>query len=622
MSKTKKNLKKQNLRNNEYYNLQQTFDNLYEQSQKGKNFRSLMKIIAQKENILLAYRNIKKNKGSHTEGVDSKNIEFLANMTAEDLVSLIRKKLKNYFPKKVRRVEIPKPNGKTRPLGIPAIEDRLIQQCIRQVLEPVCEAKFYKHSYGFRPLRSAQHAIERCNFHINIIKLQYVVDVDIKGFFDNIDHAKLIKQLWTLGIQDKSLLKVIAKMLKAEIDGIGVPIKGTPQGGILSPLLANIVLNEFDWWIADQWAECKSHRRYAFNKSNGGSLGYATLRKTNLKEMHIVRYADDFKIFCRNYNEAKKVFTAAKDWLETRLQLEISPEKSQITNLKKKYSEFLGIKFKVVKKKKRVIKNQLVDKYVSRSHIADKAKTRILRESKELIKRIQKSTRKEITANIDRYNAYVIGVHNYYNIATCCSEDFREIAFLSHSLRENRLDLRRRKPGEKLPRYILKKYGKSKYLRFVHNKPFLPISYAKWQMHFVFNGLSPYVKTDRQVLHSNQKAVSQEAIRYLLTHPSPDKSVEYNDNRIALYVAQYGKCAVTGNKLDLTEMNCHHKKPIILGGGDEYKNLIIVDGNVHRLIHASNPDTISSYMQILKLNEKMVEKINSLRKRVQQAPIL
>ena len=104
-----------------------------------------------------------------------------------------------------------------------------MQQCILQVLEPVCEAKFFKHSYGFRPLRSAKHAIARAYFLAQVAHLHYVVDIDIKGFFDNIDHGKLLKQLWTLGIEDKSLLRVISKMLKAEIDGIGVPAKGTPQ---------------------------------------------------------------------------------------------------------------------------------------------------------------------------------------------------------------------------------------------------------------------------------------------------------------------------------------------------------------------------------------------------------
>ena len=113
-----------------------------------------------------------------------------------------------------------------RPLGIPTMEDRLIQQCIKQVLEPICEAKFYKHSYGFRPNRGTHHAIARVNFLAYKSKLQYVVDIDIKGFFDNVNHAKLLKQLWTMGIQDKNLLSILSKMLKAEIKC--VPLVGIP----------------------------------------------------------------------------------------------------------------------------------------------------------------------------------------------------------------------------------------------------------------------------------------------------------------------------------------------------------------------------------------------------------
>jgi len=128
--------------------------------------------------------------------------------------------------------------------------DRLIQQCILQVLEPICEAKFYKHSYGFRSLRSTKQAISRAYFLCQSNNLHYVVDVDIKSFFDNINHGKLIKQLYTLGIRDKCLIAIISKMLKAKIENVGIPNKGTPQGGILSPLLANVVLNEFDWWIS------------------------------------------------------------------------------------------------------------------------------------------------------------------------------------------------------------------------------------------------------------------------------------------------------------------------------------------------------------------------------------
>src|SRR5699024_4577829 len=102
-------------------------------------------------------------------------------------------------PMKIKYKEIPKLNGGKRQLGIPTIEDRLIQQCIKQILEPICEAKFHNHSYGFRPNRSTHHAIARCNILINKSKLHYVADIDIKGFFDNVSHAKLIKQMWTMG---------------------------------------------------------------------------------------------------------------------------------------------------------------------------------------------------------------------------------------------------------------------------------------------------------------------------------------------------------------------------------------------------------------------------------------
>ena len=164
LSKTK-NPKRQKLRNNEYYDFQKVQDDLYAKSQNGYIFKNLIDKIISEANILLAYRNIKKNTGSNTKGTDGKTIANLAKLETKDLVMLVRNKLKNFQPQKVRRVEIPKPDGKMRPLGIPTISDRLVQQCILQVLEPICEAKFYKHSYGFRPLRGTKHAIARA-YHL------------------------------------------------------------------------------------------------------------------------------------------------------------------------------------------------------------------------------------------------------------------------------------------------------------------------------------------------------------------------------------------------------------------------------------------------------------------------
>ena len=616
MSKSE-NPKRQKLRNNEYYDFQRVQDDLYAKSQNGYVFKDLMSKIISEANILLAYRNIKKNTGSNTKGTDGKTIASLAKLEPKDLIALVRRKLENYQPQKVRRVEIPKPDGKTRPLGIPTISDRLVQQCILQVMEPICEAKFYKHSYGFRPLRSTKHAIARAYFLAQAVNLHYVVDVDIKGFFDNIDHGKLLKQIWTLGIRDKSLLAVISKLLKAEIEGIGIPTKGTPQGGIISPLLANIALNEYDHWIKSQWEEMITEHTYSIDRYGSKTKMYRALKTTNLKEVYIVRYADDFKLFCRNYSDAIKIFEATKKWLKERLKLEISPEKSKIVNLRKNYSDFLGIKLKVTKKRKD--KNNK-DKFVVQSQIGNKAYQKIIATVKEHAKKMQKPKDNKGSKAVNAYSSYVLGVHNYYNCATNCNIDFSKIAFITRSTLKNRLPLRRKKKAnESIPKYMAKSYGNSKQLRFVYDTPMLPIGYIQHQKAFQYSGYTPYIASDREEIHKNQKAVSTSDLKYLMENPIQGQSVEYNDNRISLFVGQYGKCYITDKPLNPSEMHCHHKKPRALNGTDEYKNLIIIEENIHRLVHATKEETIKEYIQKLNLTTKQLEKVNKLR---EQAKLL
>jgi group II intron reverse transcriptase/maturase len=398
-----------------------------------------MELILDKNNINLAYRNIKSNTGSNTAGVDGLTIKDISELDNEALYNKIVKRLENFIPNKVRRVEIPKPNGKTRSLGIPTIEDRIIQQSIKQILEPIAEAKFYNHSYGFRPLRGADNAMARAYSLAQSANLHYVVDIDIKGFFDNINHGKLLKQLWNIGIRDKNLIIIISRMLKAEIEGIGIPTKGTPQGGILSPLLANINLNELDHWIASQWQNIPTKHQYTQTNK------YPALKKTNLKEVYIVRYADDFKLFCRTYEGADKIFEATKQWLKERLDLEISTEKSKIVKLRKQYSEFLGIKFKVKRKGKKKNKD---DKYVVTSKMLDKAIENTTKDIKTEIKKIRNGR-----SNVNKLNSIIRGKHNYYSMATNVSLDFNKIAFQFNRTIEKKLNARKLTATDKVPKY-------------------------------------------------------------------------------------------------------------------------------------------------------------------------
>lgn len=609
------NKKKQVLRNREYYDSQQIADELYSKAKDGKNFTKLLEYICDERNIELAFRNIKSNDGSMTPGLDKKDIQWLASKTNLELVNYVKGRLANFQPSPVKRVEIPKENGKIRPLGIPTIGDRLIQQSILQVLEPICEAKFYQHSYGFRPNRGTKHAIARCYSLINKNHLYHVVDIDIKGFFDNINHGKLLKQMYAMGIRDKRLICIISKMLKAPIKmpngDMMYPTKGTPQGGILSPLLANIVLNELDWWVASQWEEFPTRHKYKTGKLNAkgmpvtdNSAKYRAISTTNLKEMFLVRYADDFKIFCRTHKSAVKAYNAVTQWIGERLKLEVSDEKSKITNLKTNYTEFLGFKIGTqVKNKKRVVK----------SRISDKAKRKLVKQFREMFK---DAKGRDLPYYTIRLNASIYGRHQYYNTATLVSRDFAEIDFLVSKVRKHAVKKKGGKKGIKQDLYI-NMYGESEAKElYLNGVAIFPIHFVRYNTPINFSqNICNYTPEGRKYIHDNlsKNCVDPNIMNYLLRNPNPNQSVLFNDNRISLYAAQNGKCFVLGEKLVIGEMEVHHKKPKSLGGNDEYTNLVFLNKDIHRLIHMTDLDKINGILQKYNLNAKQLAKINKLR---------
>ena len=628
-------LKKSVIRNAEYYDMVNLLDKLYSDSSEGKVFTDLISLIRSESNIRMAYRNLKTNKGSRTPGVDGMRFEDFEKISESRLVSIVQNKIDNYQPKAVRRVYIPKPNGKKRPLGIPTVLDRIVQQSVLQIMEPICEAKFHERSYGFRPNRSTKNAVAMCYRLVQLNGFHYVVDIDIKGVFDNVDHPKLLKQLWTLGIRDKNLLSLISRMLKAPImDGKEriYPERGTPQGGVLSPLLANVVLNELDWWIASQWEQMQVHNPlksdYRMNPNGTRRVNYlyARLRKTRLKECQLVRYADDFKIFTKSYKDAVRIKFAVEDWLMKRLKLEASKEKSKITNLEKNYSEFLGIKFKLYRK---------ANKWVVKSHMCDKAIDTQKKKLKEAMIQVCKAHKSVYDQHKDAiaYNQKVIGMHQYYSMATMICEDVHRL-FQSidktMKMQAHTFNLSKDHPlilKGGMDTYFFEKYKKSKQLRYINDLVIVPVAYCRFEIPLCHSpDINKFTRAGREKIHKMlQKEDYEEALLELADRSSATESIEFCDNRISRFVASRGKCEISKVSLTADEAVCYRLIPKSKGGTDAYTNLRIIHKEMAVLINAYSEDTIIRQMKKFDrkvFNADAMKKINKWRNKIDREPVI
>lgn len=312
-------------------------------SVEGGSFNKVYNLLRTKRLARMALTNVLRNRGAYTPGVDGKsrrNYDTLRSRYAliDEINSEIKRK--EYSPLPVRRVLIPKANGKMRPLGIPTFKDRVVQEMLRLILEPIYEGKFYNHSYGFRPYRSTHHAIKRLWYlHAGRGNFGWVVEGDIKACFDEIDHNKLIKILRKT-IKDGRVIHVIRKMLSAGhveqgSDRVIRSKKGTPQGGIISPLLANIFLNELDGYIAEMYDNVPFWRRRPPAKQKS---------RKPLPGRFLVRYADDFVVACNTKEDAEVVKSLVTNFLD-QLGLVLSDEKTRITSIDDGY-DFLGFNLK------------------------------------------------------------------------------------------------------------------------------------------------------------------------------------------------------------------------------------------------------------------------------------
>ena len=293
----------------------------------------LMEEVCERENLKEALRRVKANKGS--AGVDGMTVGGITDYLKQHWPA-IREQLLNgtYEPRPVRRVEIPKPDGGVRKLGIPTVLDRLIQQAVMQVLQRQWDPTFSENSYGFRPGRSAQQAVAQAQKHI-AEGHGWCVDLDLEKFFDRVNHDRLMGQI-AKRVGDKRLLKLIRAFLNAGVmeNGLVSPsVEGTPQGGPLSPLLSNLVLDELDREL-----ERRGHR--------------------------FVRYADDCNVYVRSEGAGQRVMESVTQFIMQKLKLKVNEAKSAVARPQER--KFLGFSFSAGPEVKRIIAPKALDRFKRR----------------------------------------------------------------------------------------------------------------------------------------------------------------------------------------------------------------------------------------------------------------
>lgn len=355
--------------------------------QQGYRFRNLYREL--NEAMLMdSWQYIRKDAASGVDGVSAAEYEQNLAEHVHELVENLKRK--RYRAKMVRRRHIPKGAGKTRPLGIPAVEDKLLQLAVKRILAAIYEQDFYRCSYGYRPHTGALAAVDKLTVKLQFGQYNYVVEADIKGFFENIGHEKLMEML-ALRIDDQALLRLIKKWLKAGIleeDGQVIhPTTGTPQGGIISPILANVYLH----YALDEWFQevVKQHCR---------------------GEACLIRYADDFVCAFEYERDADRFHKA----LAKRLQkygLEAAPEKTKVIHFDrggkpgKDRFDFLGFEFRWGRDRQ------------GKPHVKRRTSRKKLSASLQKVKQwCRENKHRKLPDLFRRLNAKLRGYYNYYGV--------------------------------------------------------------------------------------------------------------------------------------------------------------------------------------------------------------
>lgn len=609
--------------------LKRTLDFLYDKSKQGISFTGLLEAVTNEVTIVTAIHNIKSNDGSQTVGVDGKSINKYLQMSREKLFDLIKRVIGNYSPRPARRVYIPKRNGKLRPLGIPTMLDRIIQECIRIIIEPICEARFYPNSYGFRPYRAQKHAV---TYIVNTVtatcktscKAIWALEGDIKGCFDNINHRLLLNKLWKIGIHDKRIIKIIGLMLKAgyvENDVLYKSKSGTPQGGILSPLLANIYLNDFDWYVG---------RQYIYPQERGRTRQNVTrvLRNHGVTPRYNVRFADDWVILTATEQEAIRQKRKLTKYFRYRLRLELSQEKTKITDMSKEDIHFLGFVIRAEEPRElRTDKPYYVGKPFPESERLNEKVKKICSKIRGLRNYSAENSR---IAEIYLINSMIMGLAEYYK-SVICSSAFKNI---DKRVNDSAFSVWKRMYPDKYNEYQVplsqlsnlphrhEEYQRKTFAILFEGKwigiTVSQITHSKHEKMPFNQKITPYTQEGRKlfekygdkVLPRDRPSVNTPKDIQMGIYETGKLNFEYFMNREYAFNRDRGKCRCCGTSLyGNPDRQCHHvENKLSLDKINKVPNLAWVCKTCHHMIHNSLiPETIEEKVKkkIVKFRQKL-----------------